>query len=198
MRRATRWMELCAVLLAASMAVAQRGSVGFDKNGYPGDELLPALHRTFVFTGFWLNDPPGMQSNPWAGKRSVVRAAGFGFLLEFNGKLKAELKKDSPERTGRDDGQAAVAAARHEGFPSGAVIFLDMEEGGPLLPEQLLYIGGWVRAVETAGFGGGAIAREFQSGRNRRRGRRRRIWWHIFRVRSCGCGMTDVLRFRAA
>ncbi len=35
--------------------------LGFDRNDYPGDGNLPALRKSFAFTGFWLNNPPGEQ-----------------------------------------------------------------------------------------------------------------------------------------
>ncbi|MFP5226111.1 MAG: glycoside hydrolase domain-containing protein [Acidobacteriota bacterium] len=147
---------LSAVLvLSATMAWGQKTFIGFDKNGYPGDELLSALHRTFAYTGFWLNDPPGMTSNPWAGKRRVVRAAGFGFLILFNGRLAAQLKGQDAAALGRADGAEAVAAAQREGFPAGAVIFLDQEEGGSLLAEQAAYVGAWIAAVSGSAWKAG-------------------------------------------
>ncbi|HEX6465839.1 MAG TPA: hypothetical protein VFZ99_00960, partial [Terriglobales bacterium] len=41
--------------------------LGFDRNLYPGDENLALLRKTFSFTGYWLNNPPGEQSNTWLG-----------------------------------------------------------------------------------------------------------------------------------
>lgn len=134
---------------------AAAGYFGFDKNGYPGDNLLPALHRTFAFASYWLNNPPGMTSNPWAGRRAVVRAAGFGFLLLFNGRMDAELHGRDAATLGRADAADAVAAARREGFPAHAVIYLDQEQGGALLAEQAAYLGAWIAAVRQAGFGAG-------------------------------------------
>jgi hypothetical protein len=140
---------LAVVLLAiAAMPATPQTYIGFDKNGYPGDDLLPALHQTFGFTGYWLNNPPGMSRNPWAGKRSVVRAAGFGFLILFNGRLDAELKNHDAAALGRKDAAAAIADAQAEGFPRGAVIFLDQEEGGSLLPEAATYLGAWISTVK--------------------------------------------------
>lgn len=148
MMRTTRAGGVLAFCLAACMGgFAQQSFVGFDKNAYPGDDLLSALHQTFAFTGYWLNNPPGMQSNPWAGKRELVRRVGLGFLVLFNGRLDAELKGRDAAALGRADAQEAAAAAKREGFPAGAVIFLDQEEGGQLLPEQASYIGGWIQAV---------------------------------------------------
>jgi hypothetical protein len=143
-------LAACGLLASTLAAAAQKTYIGFDKNGYPGDAQLPALHRTLAYTGYWLNNPPGMTSNPWAGKRDVVQAAGFGFLLLFNGRLDAQLKGHDAAALGHADGAAAIAAAQHEGFPPGAVIFLDQEEGGRLLPEQAAYIGAWIAAVSHA------------------------------------------------
>ncbi|MGC2618395.1 MAG: glycoside hydrolase domain-containing protein [Acidobacteriaceae bacterium] len=149
---------LCWLALTSAMAFGQRGYVGFDKDDYPGDNLLPALHQTFAFTAYWLNNPPGMQTNPWAGKREVVRAAGFGFLLGFNGRMDAQLQGQDAAELGRSDAADAAVAARREGFPAGAVIFLDQEEGGRLLPEQAAYLGAWFAAVRQQGFGAGVYA----------------------------------------
>ena len=146
---------LCTAVMLAATGFAQQSFIGFDKNGYPGDDLLPALHQTFAFTGYWLNDPPGMQSNPWAGKRETLRRGGFGFLILFNGRVYAELKGQDAAALGRTDAAAAIAAARREGFPAGAIIFLDQEEGGQLLPEQASYIGGWVQGIANSRYSGG-------------------------------------------
>jgi len=129
-------------------ASSSQSYLGFDKNDYPGDQNLSALRRSFSYAGFWLSNPPGMTTDPWAGKRTTIRAAGFGFLLLFNGRLDAALKVRDATAMGREDGRAAVAAARREGFPAGAVIFLDQEEGGGLLEEQAAYLGAWIAAVD--------------------------------------------------
>jgi hypothetical protein len=127
--------------------------LGFDRNDYPGDADLKALRQTFSYTGYWLNNPPGEKKNTWAGHRAAVESAGFGFLVLFNGRLYAELKTvANAQRLGKSDGQAAVAAARREGFPRATIIFLDQEQGGRMLPEQKAYIYAWVDGVTAAGF----------------------------------------------
>ena len=156
------------VRLEAQRAAGGREYVGFDRNEYPGDALLPALRRRFAFAGYWLNTPPGVRetgakANGWVGKRGVLRDAGFGFLLLWNGRLDAELLKAQragtrPELMGSAEGEAAVLAARREGFPVGAVVFLDQEEGGRLLPEQAGYLLAWTEAVARAGFRPGVYA----------------------------------------
>jgi hypothetical protein len=130
--------------------------VGFDRNNYPGDDALAALRKTFAFSGYWLNAPPGETSTTWTGKRGVLTAHGFGFLVLFNGRLDKELKSlRDPKRTGANDADAAVRAAQTEGFPRGTVIFVDQEEGGRMLPEQREYLYAWIDGVNAAGFRAG-------------------------------------------
>lgn len=136
--------------------LAKQTYLGFDRNEYPGDDNLGALRQTFSFVGYWLNVPPGGTRNTWVGKREVIRRAGFGFLILFNGRLYAELKKSgNAAELGKSDGAAAVASAKQEGFPARAVVFLDVEEGGRMLPEQKSYIYAWVDAITAEGYRAG-------------------------------------------
>jgi hypothetical protein len=136
---------------------------GFDRNDYPGDATMAAMHATFAFTGFWLSNPPGETSNSWAGKRSLLKQQGWGFLVLSNGRLDAEILKSqkhdtTPANLAQQDAAAAVAAARSEGFPPDTILFLDQEEGGRLLPEQSAYLLAWTEAVSTSGFRAGVYA----------------------------------------
>jgi hypothetical protein len=148
---------LAALIFSCTTVQAQNGPyLGFDRNDYPGDANLKALHQTFAYTGYWLNKPPGEKTNTWTGHRAAVESAGFGFLVLFNGRLYAELKSLArASKLGNSDAQAAVAAARREGFPAQTVIFLDQEQGGRMLPEQKAYIYAWVDAVTATGFRAG-------------------------------------------
>ncbi|MGA2570608.1 MAG: glycoside hydrolase domain-containing protein [Terracidiphilus sp.] len=133
-----------------------RQYLGFDRNDYPGDAALPVLRKSFRYTGYWLNAPPGEAKSSWTGKREILRRHGFGFLLLFNGRSFAELKASKQNGSdlaalGAADGKAAVAAAEREGFPRDVLIFLDQEEGGRLLPEQATYLFAWADAVREAG-----------------------------------------------
>jgi hypothetical protein len=133
-----------------------RAFLGFDSNEYPGDASLENLKRTFSFSGYWLNDPPGAKSNEWAGKREALRAAGFGFLVLFNGRLERELNPPAdPSAIGAQDAQAAANAATHEGFPPGTIIFLDQEEGGRMTARQMSYILAWLDALAKTGYRAG-------------------------------------------
>jgi hypothetical protein len=151
-----KWMIVLVALLpitpvVAAQQPAQRSYVGFDRNDYPGDTNLAALRKSFRFTGFWLNNPPGEQHNTWTGKRVPLKNNGFGFLVLFNGRPYEVLKGKDAAALGAQDGKAAVAAALHEGFARNTLIFLDQEEGGRLLPEQSAYLFAWAGAVRLSG-----------------------------------------------
>jgi Rv2525c-like, glycoside hydrolase-like domain len=149
--KGTRLIVLLLLWVCARAGVAQGPYLGFDRNIYPGDELLRALHKEFSYTSFWLNNPPGESANSWSGKRAILKKNGFGFLVLFNGRLDAQLKKNDAAALGAADGKAAVAAALEEGFAPNVLIFLDQEEGGRLLQEQSAYLFAWIDAVRAAG-----------------------------------------------
>jgi hypothetical protein len=154
-------VKLCAAFcfLLSTISISGQSTpayLGFDRNNYPGDENLKALSKTFSFSGYWLSRPPSARTNTWIGKRAKLQAAGFGFLVLFNGRLYADLKTVSRATAlGKSDAKAAVAAAHREGFPGDTIIFLDQEQGGRMLPEQKAYIYAWVDGVIAAGFRAG-------------------------------------------
>jgi len=155
------FLNLALAFFFSSVSLFAQSYLGFDRNTYPGDANLKALHQTFAYTGYWLNHPPGEKTNTWTGHRAAVESAGFGFLVLFNGRLYSELKSAELKsiakatKLGNSDAQAATTAARREGFPAHTIIFLDQEQGGRMLPEQKAYIYAWVDAVTAAGFRAG-------------------------------------------
>jgi hypothetical protein len=136
---------------------AQEGLyVGFDQNLYPGDIQLPLLHKNLAYVGYWLNNPPGETTNPWKEKRAVITENGFGFLILFNGHLDSAFRKLDPVATGRSDAAKAIAAATSEGFPPHAIIFLDIEEGGRMLPRTTKYVKAWIEVLRQSSYRPGA------------------------------------------
>lgn len=128
------------------------GYLGFDRNLYPGDDSLPLLQKTFAFAGYWLNEPPGETINTWRGKREVLMKNDFGFLVLFNGRVEAQLRRsardgESPNILGKHDASVAISNAQHEHFPAGTIIFLDQEEGGRLVDVQASYVLAWSEAI---------------------------------------------------
>jgi Domain of unknown function (DUF1906) len=131
--------------------------LGFDLNTYPGDAALPALRKTFSFAGYWLNVPPGAKQNTWVGKRQHMLSEQFGFLILYKGPRSSELNS-SPQASSRGtaDSAKAAAAAKREGFPARAIIFLDIEEGGRLPATYHAYVRAWIDGLTNAGYHAGA------------------------------------------
>ncbi len=145
-----------ATLLLPHLASGQRAFLGMDRNDYPDDANMQTLRKTFAFTGYWLNTPPGADHNTWTGKRTQLQEMGYGFLLLFDGRDYNQLRAPADAAgLGYGDGALAVRSATAEGFREGAVIFLDQEQGGRMLPEQRAYIHAWVDGVEKGGYHAG-------------------------------------------
>jgi Rv2525c-like, glycoside hydrolase-like domain len=142
--------------LPAPQKSAPVAYLGFDRNDYPGDVALPILRKTFSFAGYWLSPPPGEESSTWLGRRAVLRSQGFGFVLLYRGRDPRGLKNaDDAARLGETDAHSAAAAAKRERFPKGAIIFLDIEQGGRLSPTYHAYIHGWLWTLTQLDYGGG-------------------------------------------
>jgi Rv2525c-like, glycoside hydrolase-like domain len=144
------------VLLSWVANASGQSYLGMDRNEYPGDAAMESLRKSFVFTGYWLNNPPGAGHNSWVGYRAQLEKMGYGFLLLFNGREYAGLRAaGNAAGVGARDAAAAVSAAKSEGFPAKAIIFLDQEQGGRMLPEQRAYIHAWIDKVTASGYGAG-------------------------------------------
>jgi Domain of unknown function (DUF1906) len=135
----------------------QSSFLGFDLNEYPGDDALPALRKTFSFSGYWLSPPPGEKHNNWLGKRSLMQSQGFGFLVLFSGPQSRKLKSSAfAKQMGAADGETASRLARQEGFLPGTIIFLDIEEGGRLASSYYDYLRAWTATLARFHFRSGA------------------------------------------
>jgi hypothetical protein len=130
--------------------------LGFDRNIYPGDAAMKIMRKDFAFTSYWLSAPPGEKTNTWSGKRELLRAQGFGFLVLYRGRDSRELKKEVDAKSkGARDAEETIAAAKAEHFSPGTVIFLDIEEGGRLPETYHLYLTTWSEALTHAGYRAG-------------------------------------------
>ena len=148
---ARRTLILILLLCGSVCALpAQKRYLGFDRNSYPGEVALATQRKTFDYTSDWLNVPPGAKVNTWKGKRALLKKQGFGFLVLFNGRNASALGSRA-RALGLADGRTAVAAAAREGFAPGVLIFLDQEQGGRMMAEQLAYVFGWIDAVRAGG-----------------------------------------------
>ena len=155
--RATLFLIVMLALTTATAIPSQSQStfLGFDRNDYPGDASMQLLKKKFAFTGYWLNNPPGANSNTWTGHRAALQQMGYGFLLLFNGREYSAIKASGDATLWHTRCSNTMQAAQQEGFPQHAILFLDQEQGGRMLPEQRAYIHAFVDAVTRAGFRAG-------------------------------------------
>ena len=131
--------------------------LGFDRNLFPGNNALARLRKTFDFSSYWLSPPPGEKTNTWLGRRDLMRLQGYGFLLLYRGPESRELKSDAAAaKKGTAAARDAASAAKREGFPAQAIIFLDIEEGGRLPNTYHSYLHAWASELAIAGFRSGA------------------------------------------
>jgi hypothetical protein len=129
------------------------GYVGFDRNDYPGDAAMGELRKQFAFTGYWLTPPPQEKSSSWVGKRAVLEAQRYGFLLLARGRGQRAIRnRAAAQRAGTEDAREAAERARSEGFAAGAIVFLDVEEGGRLTPDYHAYLRAWADQLTASGF----------------------------------------------
>ena len=130
-----------------------RGNLGFDRNDYPGDAAMKELRKEFTFVGYWLTPPPGAKTNSWTGKRKEMEALGYGFLLLAQGRAGNAIRTAAAAgKIGVADAREAVRSAKAEGFASGGIIFIDIEDGGRLTAEYHAYLRAWADEIVRLAF----------------------------------------------
>lgn len=148
--------------------------IGFDTHTYPGTSVMRAWKHTpgspYDWVGFYLPSPCHADRS-WTGKRDTLVAMGWGLAVVYVGqqtwgktprKLTPAQRDALRRRTdcsadllsadeGTRDGTDAVGRAGAEGFPPGAVIFLDLERMERIPPAMRDYYRAWVAQVLANG-----------------------------------------------
>jgi Rv2525c-like, glycoside hydrolase-like domain len=132
-------------------------SSGFDCGSYPGDTAIRkwAANSPYSFVGFYFDAPCHTTATfkTWSGRFPVIKDAGLGLAIVYvgfqqDGCGRAKLSRDN----GLAHGQDAVTKFAAEGFPDGAIVFLDVEHyNGALSAPMEAYIRGWLSAVLDSG-----------------------------------------------
>jgi hypothetical protein len=139
--------------LFAGQAGPARGYLGFDRNDYPGATGLRELRKEFSFAGYWLTPAPGAKNNSWKGARKAMEELGYGFALLARGRESNALRTAAAAaRMGEMDARDAAGSAKAEGFASGGIIFVDVEDGGRLAAPYHAYLRGWADELIKLGF----------------------------------------------
>lgn len=140
---------------------------GMDRSAYPGQTEMQDLfsNTNMWFTGFYLGGtdtiagPCCHSSSSWmppsdpSSVRSALKSQGWGFLPIYVGQQDDDSECPScsnlTSAQGTADGQNAAALMQAAGFPTLAVVFLDIELGG-LLPSGFVdYVSAWVAEVNN-------------------------------------------------
>ena len=132
-------------------------SAGFDTGSYPGDAAIQAwaAQSPFRFVAFYFDAPCHTTKTfrSWSGKLPVIKAAGLGLAIVYVG-----LQQDGcgtahlSRAKGIEHGHDTVVKFAAEGFPAGAVVFLDIEHyDGPLSAPMEAYLRGWMRVILESG-----------------------------------------------
>jgi hypothetical protein len=148
--------------------------VGFDTHTYPGTGVMRAWKNApgapYSWVGFYLPSPCHADAS-WSGKRDTLQAMGWGLAVVYVGEQTwgktppslpparlVAVRKRSPcsaSLMNTDEGRAnaddAVRRASHEGFGTGAVIFLDLERVEKVPPAMRDYYRAWVARMLATG-----------------------------------------------
>jgi hypothetical protein len=144
--------------------------VGFDTHTYPGTMTMKAWKDTpgspYKWVGYYLPSPCHADKS-WSGKRDTLVNMGWGLAAVYVGQqtwghtpraLSLENLKSLRDKTpcaadlisgseGEMEADDAVRKATAEGFPAGAVIFLDIERMETVPDAMREYYRSWTRRM---------------------------------------------------
>jgi hypothetical protein len=148
---------------------AARGVPGFDTRDYPGDAAMRTWreHSPYRWVGYYL-EAPCYTGTTWNGVRERLEAMGWGQAVLFVGEqdwaeiVPADQVVADPTlprctranlhgERGGTDAAAAVAAAAGQGFPSGTVIYLNVERVENISSDLRDYLRAWTAGVLADG-----------------------------------------------
>jgi hypothetical protein len=150
------------VRLAAPLGIVGRAA-GFDTGSYPGDAAIKAwaANSPFEFVGFYFDAPCHTTASfkTWSGKFAFIRSTGLGLAVVYVGFQQDGCGKDKVSRAnGILHGQDTIAKFTTEGFASGTIVFLDVENfSGALSADMEAYVRGWISVLLDDGTVGPGI-----------------------------------------
>ncbi|MBW3630427.1 MAG: DUF1906 domain-containing protein [Gemmatimonadetes bacterium] len=144
-----------------------QGVPGFDTGRYPGEATMRAWYGSspYRWVGYYLPSPCHRDAS-WAGTRATLARIGWGMAVLYVGQqaFENQTAPDTlpPERIicsrtlltverARADAADAVARTAADGFPTGTVIFLDVERMQEIPPAMVIYYQAWHDAVIADG-----------------------------------------------
>lgn len=130
--------------------------LGFDRLTYPGDDVMQSLWDStpLAFVAAYLAPAPSQGYTGWMPAVPTLRTMGWGIAPVYVGQQAAggpgSLTLTAAQ--GATDALDATTLAQSAGLDAGAVVYLDVELGGTLAPEQVTYIVAWVTAMNGGSY----------------------------------------------
>jgi len=130
---------------------------GFDTGSYPGDAAITAwaAKSPYRFVGFYFDAPCHTTATfkTWTGRYPHIKGSGLGLAIIYVGLQQGGCGQAKLSRAkGIEHGLDTVTKFAAEGFPDGAVVFLDVEHyGGTLSAPMEDYIRGWISTILDSG-----------------------------------------------
>ncbi len=159
-------LAACVVLVGCAPRVPEAPDrvsyPGFDTWQYPGAEVLASWRdeAPYEWIGYYLPSPCH-RGRTWEGRRSEIEGMGFGIAVLYVGQQTWDGVADPEEppdviicsrtlldaENGRRDGRDAVETMRAEGFPTGSVIYLNVERMERVTSAMAEYYAAWQQTV---------------------------------------------------
>jgi hypothetical protein len=131
------------------------GFAGFDSSDYPGIAEMTWLksNSNLLWCGYYLGPAPSHSSTSWMGQRKSLETAGWGIAPLYVGQqISGPGRHIVDSLQGKTDGNDASKLLSADGFVPGTCVYLDLEDGPPLVPPRTDYALAWIDAVKAAGF----------------------------------------------
>jgi Rv2525c-like, glycoside hydrolase-like domain len=152
--------------------------LGFDRSGYPGDEVMQSLWdsvQDLTFVCLYLAPAPSHPNEAWVDAAPTLLSMGWGLVPTYVGQqvIGAGSHIVTADQ-GKIDAQGAAALAGNAGLDASSVIYLDIENGGHMPSNQVSYVTSWIGEVNAnTDYGGRRLLLTLQHGPAGRRRRRR-------------------------
>jgi hypothetical protein len=127
--------------------------LGFDRSGYPGDEVMQSLWESvsdLTFVCLYLAPAPSHPNTAWMNAAPTLRSMGWGLVPTYVGQQVIGAGSHVVTAAqGTTDAQDAAALAANAGLDSGSVIYLDIENGGEMPSNQVSYVTSWIGEMNS-------------------------------------------------
>ena len=133
-------------------------TAGFDTAIYPGNDVMDWLNANtnLAWCGYYLAPAPSHGSTTWMGNLAYLNGKGWQCVPIYLGQQTiGPGSHNVTAAQGGIDGADAANLANSEGFPAGAYIYLDVEDGSNPSAASQAYIKAWAQAVLAANYSPG-------------------------------------------